>query len=223
MRIAMMGMALCAVATPAWAQRALETPAGGVRLELVAGWDRPIARLQLRASDGTQTVSEEVTAGKSGISYGGEIGYDVATSSATFIGGYAGLGGATAETCSPRGEAERTCVRTGRNLMLGLRAGIMSRGVAFYAKGGWSNGQFIGDYRNAEAPALNGRESETLDGFHVGLGLQARLAGRAYAKIEYLFTSYNGVEGAAAEAGYRVDGKLDVDRHQISGGLGVRF
>lgn len=49
------------------------------------------------------------------------------------------------------------------------------------------------------------------------------MPGRVYAKIEYLFTNYNGVEAVATGAGYRVDGKLDVDRHQISGGLGVRF
>ncbi|WP_010544068.1 outer membrane protein [Sphingomonas elodea] len=217
MRIAIMGLALCVVAAPAAAQGALETPAGGVRLELVAGWDRPVLRLQ--SAGGGTVDAGEVTGGQTGISYGGEIGYDVATSSATFVGGYAGLSGSTAAACTAPSSIARYCVHAGRNLTLGLRAGVMSHGVAFYAQGGWSNGQIKDERTSALFPALNGKGSDTLDGFHVGLGLQARLPGRAYAKIEYQFTNYNGFE-------FNLDGspiKLDFDRHQISGGLGVRF
>lgn len=217
MRIGMMAGVLCALATPAWAQRALETPAGGVRLELVAGWDRPILRIQ--SAGGGAIGAGEVTGGQTGVHYGGEIGYDVATSSATFIGGYAGVAGSTAESCTAPGAIARYCMYAGRNLTLGVRAGLMSRGVAFYAKGGWSNGQINDRLTSSLIPALNGRGSDTLDGFHVGLGLQARLPGRAYAKIEYVFTNYNGFEFDLGGSPI----KADFDRHQISGGLGVRF
>ncbi|UYY79537.1 porin family protein [Sphingomonas sp. R1] len=217
MRIVMTAAALCALAGPAWAQGVLETPAGGVRLELVAGWDRPVLRVQ---SDGSGSIGAgEVTGGQSGVSYGGEVGYDMATSSATFIGGYAGLAGSTASVCTAPSILLQSCIHAGRNLTVGVRAGLMSRGVAFYAKGGWSNGQINAETRSSLLPALNARGSDTLDGFHVGLGLQARLPGRAYAKLEYVFTNYNGFEDALG--GSRI--KADFDRHQISGGLGVRF
>lgn len=188
-----------------------------MRLELVAGWDRPVLRVQ---SDGSGSIgSGEVTGGQTGVSYGGELGYDVATSSATFIGGYAGVAGSTAAFCTAPSILLQSCVHAGRNLTLGLRAGVMSRGVAFYAKGGWSNGQINAETTSSLLPALNAKGSDTLDGFHVGLGLQARLPGRAYAKVEYVFTNYNGFEYLVS--GSRI--KADFDRHQISGGLGVRF
>lgn len=217
MRFALIAAALCALAAPAWAQGRLETPAGGVRLELVAGWDRPVLRVQ---SDGSGAIGAgEVTGGKSGVSYGGEIGYDVATSASTFVGGYAGVAGSTAAFCTAPSAILQSCLDAGRNLTLGLRAGLMSRGVAFYAKGGWSNAQINAETRSSLVPAFNAAGSDTLDGFHVGLGLQARLPGRAYAKLEYVFTNYNGYEYVVG--GSRI--KADFDRHQISGGLGVRF
>lgn len=223
MRIGVMAGVLCAVATPAWAQRALETPAGGVRLELVAGWDRPVMRLQGTLQTVDKSYQAEMTAGKSGASYGGEVGYDYATSQATFIGAYAGVAGSTARFCTSILGGDAYCARAGRNLTLGLRAGLMSRGVAFYAKGGWSNAQIHERYTVDLHPEFNAEDSTTGDGFHVGLGLQARLPGHAYAKVEYVFTNYNGAEAQVVGNGYRVTGKLDYDRHQISGGLGVRF
>ena len=85
-----------------------------------------------------------------------------------------------------------------------------------YAKGGYSNGRLKPDYEDD----LGGdfELSDSRSGWHVGAGVEQAF-GRAYAKLEYVFTNYNGAEYADEDVAVG----LDARRHQVMLGAGFRF
>jgi outer membrane immunogenic protein len=205
-----------AAASPAFAQDAEPSAYGGARIEARAGWDRPT--ISLRASDGVDTIDE--SAGKSGVVYGGEVGYDYAVSTISFIGAYAGIEGSTTEECSEVYGGDEACLKAGRNITAGVRAGFMlSPSAAVYAKGGYSNGRVRVTYEDPAAPADNFEEGGNVDGFHLGAGAEFGLKSGIYAKLEYVYSNYGDYE--------YVDGtdsaSLGLDRHQVVAGVGIRF
>ena len=188
----------------------------GLRIEPRIGYDRVITELNVE----TATDSASVREGKSGVTYGGEVGYDTVVNAGTVLGIYGGIDGSSAEQCFPDGFGAQTCLKPGRNLTAGVRAGyLLNPTTLLYIKGGYSNGQIRFDYTDRQFPQDNVRASDTLSGFHAGAGVQAGFGRNFYGKLEYVYTDYNGYE--------IVDGSdkasLDFSRHQIVAGLGVRF
>lgn len=188
----------------------------GLRIEPRIGYDRVITELNVE----TATDSASVREGKSGVTYGGEVGYDTVINAGTVLGIYGGIDGSSVEQCFPDGFGAESCLKPGRNLTAGVRGGyLLNPTTLLYIKGGYSNGQIRLSYSDPLFPQDNYRASDNLNGFHVGAGVQAGFGRNLYGKLEYVYTDYNGYE--------TVDGSdktsLDFSRHQVVAGLGVRF
>ncbi len=208
------------LATPAVAQSDRAAPSGA-RVEARVGWDRTI--LSEYARDDTVTYKD--SAGKSGVTYGGEIGYDMPFGQFATIGVYAGIEEISTKSCisgtyATGTDVTRLCLKAGRNIMAGARIGHMfGQSGLVYGKVGYSNGRTELVYTDTAFPDDNFKEGANRDGFHLGGGVEVGRAKGIYGKVEYLYTNYNGVE-------YRDDStteKLDADRHQVVAGVGYRF
>ena len=187
----------------------------GARIEARVGWDSPDIRATL--SDGVDRFSR--TASKSGVVYGGEIGYDYALNN-VLIGGYAGIEGSTAKDCGALYGNDRLCLRAGRNLTAGIRLGVpVGERFALYAKGGYSNGRASIDYRDDDLVIPDADEGRNFDGFHVGGGIEGTLTGRIYGRLEYVYTGY-GDKSAVVDD---IRATIEPKRHQVVYGMGVRF
>lgn len=188
------------VVAPAYAQDA--PVVGGLRVEARIGIDRAVVSIP---GD---------SAGKTGFSYGAEVGYDADMNGFT-IGAYAGIDGSTTKECTEVLGSDEACLKAGRNFTAGARVGhVIDQGL-LYVKGGYSNGRATVAYRDFIVPANNFSESENLDGFHVGVGYERNFSGNVYGKLEYVYTNYN------TENGFGFD--VDLHRHQGLVGVGVRF
>jgi outer membrane immunogenic protein len=189
-----------ALATPALAQNG---DFSGPRLEALAGYDN------LR--DGGDGDSE----GREGFSYGALLGYDIQNGNIVY-----GIDGEiTDATTKSRSYNEVTAgdrfsVEAGRDLYIGGRLGyVISPAAMIYAKGGYTNARVESRYQ-----ANTGADSELvdkadLDGFRLGAGLEYKLTPTAFVKGEYRYSHYGEIEGY----------NIDLDRHQLMAGLGIRF
>lgn len=209
--------AAAVAATPALAQyEPLDAPTNsGPRIEAKIGWDRSTFNSLL--SDDGVTFREK--GGKSGLAYGGEIGYDQQVNSLVF-GLYAGVDGSTIKECGELFGADRYCEKVGRNFTAGARAGVMlDNTFMLYGKVGYSNGRVQYDYTDYENILPDNDGGTNRDGYHVGGGLQFNLGARIYNRIDYTYTNYKNYE--VRELGSTE--RLDTARHQVTYGLGYRF
>jgi len=191
-------------AVPAVAQ---EEDAGsmvsGLRIEGRVGLDRVVV----------SALGE--SEGRSGVSYGAEVGYDYLVSSSFTLGAYAGIDGSSAKECAEIFGDDEACLKAGRNFTVGGRLGAVTGPGVFYVKGGYSNGRGTVEYEDFIDPAYSFSESANLDGFHLGAGFELSLSKNLYGKAEYVYTNYDTGED------YGLD--LDLQRHQVLVGAGVRF
>lgn len=89
-------------------------------------------------------------------------------------------------------------VDVARDLYVGGRVGVaMDAGSLLYAKAGYTNARLSTD----------GAGGDNGDGVRVGAGVEYKVGGQLYLKGEYRYSNYEG----------------DVERHQVVGGLGIRF
>ncbi|MFB0875040.1 MULTISPECIES: outer membrane protein [unclassified Sphingobium] len=89
-------------------------------------------------------------------------------------------------------------VDAARDLYVGARAGFLISPVALaYVKAGYTNARI----------KTEGFGGDNGDGVRVGAGLEYKLGGQLFVKGEYRYSNY----------------EADVERHQIVGGLGIRF
>lgn len=208
--------AVCAAATPAFAQDETNLPFNGPRIEARVGLDRPT--ISVEATDGIDTIEE--SEGKSGVAYGGEIGWDVAISSIGFIGAYAGIEASSTKECAEVFGGDEACLKAGRNISAGLRGGFMiGQNAGVYAKGGYSNGRLRVTYEDPAFPADDFDLGDNLEGFHLGAGVEVGMSSGAYGKIEYVYTDYSDYEYSDGTVGIRAG----LTRHQVLAGIGFRF
>jgi outer membrane immunogenic protein len=199
--LAASAFALAFAATPALAQDDPDSDASftGPRAEAVVGWDK---------------VDTNVPNGdsKDGVLFGGAVGYDFQTGGAVI--GFEGeaTGASTRESGSSvlvPGDAYR--VKAGRDLYVGGRVGFLAGDNALiYAKGGYSNARVKTRYTSG---ATTIEDHDDLDGWRAGAGAEVKLGGNMYAKAEYRFSKYGDIAGS----------NVDVKRHQVVGGVGIRF
>lgn len=194
-------IATSAFAAPAFAQ-AQDQTFNGSHAEVIAGWDRVNDKSSYDAS-------------RDGVTFGGNIGYDIQRGSTVF-----GVEGeVTGSTISDRrnnvlNAGDRLRVKAGRDLYVGGRLGFLAGpSTLIYAKAGYTNAQFITDYDSpATTPALSIRQRDNYDGWRLGAGAEFKLTDKVFAKAEYRYSNY----------GSKANG-VDPERHQIVTGLGVRF
>ncbi|GAA0313685.1 hypothetical protein GCM10009087_25030 [Sphingomonas oligophenolica] len=196
-------VAALVIATPAMAQDASSSFKGGARVEARLGVDDVVLSVN---GDSDSKV---------GLAYGGEAGYDFVTKSGFVIGAYAGIEGATTKDCTAVYGNDEACIKAGRNITAGIRAGgIVGKGL-LYAKGGYTNGRITATYRSNTTPANNFSDGANADGFHVGAGYEVDISSNTYAKIEYVYTNYS--------LGNDLGLNIDAQRHQGVVGFGFRF
>lgn len=184
-----------AFAAPALAQ-STDAPFTGPRAEAVVGWDHV-------KGDGTSSVD--------GALYGGQIGYDFQAGSAV-LGVEGEITGSTARRTENNvlvaGDSAR--LSTGRDLYVGGRVGFTVGGNALiYAKGGYTNAKLNSRYT---AGATDIRFDDNVDGWRAGAGAEVKLNEKVYLKGEYRYSQYK-----------NDDAGIDAKRHQVVGGVGVRF
>ena len=208
-----------AVAAPAMAQSA-DDPFTGFRVEGLAGYDVSTA-----GSDVDNDVNEDDDQSIDGFNYGIGAGYDF-NAGGVVLGVEAELSDSTAKTEFTNGDFEGFGlgdVETGRDIYVGARAGFLAApDLLIYGKGGYTNARY-----NIES-SFDGDEYRAkidTDGFRIGAGVEYALSGNSFAKIEYRYSNYSD-----AELDFERDnapdqdlGEIDLDRHQVMVGYGLRF
>ncbi len=198
---------LIAAATPALAQPIEQAPFTGPHIEALAGYD------SLQAGNDGSSNSVD------GVQYGVGAGYDMQIGG--FIAGIEGeFAGSTAKTRSrdifaPGDSAE---LRAGRDLYIGARVGLAATpSTLVYLKGGYTNAGI-----NMRAYDAGGyfENKSTLDGFRVGAGVEQKFnlfGPSGFVKAEYRYSNYSNLNIG------RFNTDVDIDRHQVVAGVGVRF
>lgn len=198
-KLVLAALAASTIAAPAFAQDG-RAPFTGPRAEVVVGYDR--------ANDGTGQ-----DAGSSdGVTYGGAIGYDVQAGGAV-IGAEAELTGSTVDTRADSllVAGDRLTVDAGRDIYVGGRiGGVVGANTLIYAKAGYTNARVESEYRT---PTVTSKIGENMDGYRVGAGIERKLGTNTYVKAEYRYSNYGKLGGY----------DIDLDRHQVVAGVGVRF
>ena len=113
-------------------------------------------------------------------------------------------------------------VEAGRDLYLGARVGVKAApDLLVYAKGGYTNATF--NLRSSDGTTEYNSDIDT-DGYRVGAGIEYALSGNTYAKVEYRYSNYSDAEidfeGDAPDVSIP---DIDLDRHQVMAGFGMRF
>ncbi len=211
--------ALSAFAVPAAAQVQDQSPFTGLRGEVVGGYD------SLRAgSDVDDDVNVDNDQSIDGITYGVAVGYDVDLGSIV-IGPEAEFTDSSADVEFTNGDFEGFGfgnVSAGRDLYLGARIGINAApNTLLYVKGGYTNAKL--NIRNNDGTFESNNDFD-LDGYRVGAGAEYAFQQNAFVKLEYRYSNYS--EGEVDFDGNLPDTNrfnVDLDRHQVMAGLGVRF
>lgn len=207
-----------ALATPAMAQDVEGDAFTGFRVEALGGYD------SLQTGSSTDSANENNDQSIEGINYGIGVGYDIDLGGAV-VGVEAELTDSTANTEFEDGDFEGFGfgnVDAGRDIYLGARVGAkVAPDVLLYAKGGYTNAAL--DYEFA-TDADTFREGVKLEGFRVGAGAEYALSNNMFVKLEYRYSNYQEGELNFDED---VDDanrfNVDVDRHQVAAGVGLRF
>ena len=174
---------------------AQEAPFTGPRVEALVGWDRVKA-------EGERD---------NGLAYGVGVGYDFQMGGAV-VGVEAEAADSSVKDCveGVLEAGDKACVKAGRDLYVGGRVGAaVGASTLLYAKAGYTTARITADYDAAPSSVAfnDDRDSANLDGFRIGGGVEQKMGSNAYLKAEYRYSNY--------EAG--------VSRHQVLGGVGIRF
>ena len=207
---------VAAIATPAMAQD--NEAFTGPRVEALVGYDssRPGSTVDIdNADDLDQSIDD--------VAYGVGVGYDIAMGGAVV-----GLEGEWMES-EAKTEFDTagfttfgvSNIETGRDLYVGARAGVLvTPKTLLYVKGGYTNARY-----NVLATD-NATDLETnidVDGWRGGAGAELAVSDNVFVKAEYRYSNYQEgeVQGPSGLESDRFD--VDLDRHQVMAGVGVRF
>jgi outer membrane immunogenic protein len=201
------------VSTPAFAQDDSGTFTGP-RGEIHAGYDNVFAKVIATDSNGTSVAK----GGKDGVSYGGEVGYDLAVGQHITIGAYAGIEGSSTKDCTEVFGGDEACLKAGRSITAGARLGFkVTEPLLMYLKAGYSNARLNVTYANGGANDF--RLGRNFDGFHLGAGFEYAVTKHVYGKLDYTFTQYDDFNYAAGGDSF----SANVQRSQVTAGVGFRF
>lgn len=209
---------VAALSTPAMAQDS-DSQFDGFRAQAVAGYDILSAGSSI---DDDSTVDNDQS--MEGIVYGANVGYDFDLGNMV-LGLEAELTDSSAKTEFDDGDFEGFgfgSVDAGRDLFLGARLGFKAAPDAlFYVKGGYTNTK-LNILTNDGTTEIN--EDLDLDGWRAGAGVEYAINPNTFVNLEYRYSNYQ--EGEVDFDGTLPDSDrfgVDLDRHQIMAGIGVRF
>ena len=202
-----------AASTPALAQ----DPQGtffGPRAELRIGAD--VRTVGVSIDDGVDQLYGEDD--QTGITFAGELGYDLRAPGNFVVGLYGGLEFSSVARCSEVFGGDEACIEADRTITAGARAGFQpSSNILLYVKGGYSRTRLTLTYDDGLANQIN--EDEDVGGFHLGTGLEVGLGSRIYTRLDYIYTRYDD-DRFVAEGTEVV---TEMKRHQLLLGVGIRF
>ena len=158
-------------------------------------------RVEARLGYETPTVSGDGDVYKIGsaVSYGGEVGYDIAAGGNWTVGPYGTLEFSSVKDCEGG-----FCLKVGRNVAAGLRVGYGFSGkYIVYGKLGYANIKLTADDGISS-------DSESKGGVQGALGFEGAIGKNAYWGAEVNYGDYGKLEGinlqrrhVAAKVGYR--------------------
>lgn len=129
-----------------------------------------------------------------GLAFGGSVGYDIQNGNIVL--------GAEAEITTATHDIAD--LNVARDIYAGVRAGyVLGASTLGYVKAGYTNARFSG----------NDWYGGNMDGFRVGAGIERKISGNFYGKLEYRFSDY--------DTKYTFEDGLV--RHQVAVGVGTRF
>lgn len=194
-------------------------PFEGIHVEGLVGYDVTKAGSSV---DDDSTIDNDQSI--DGLLYGVGAGYDFRSGNFVF-GPEAEVTWSTAKTEFNNGDFEGFGignVKTNRDLYVGGKVGyVIAPSTMIYAKGGYTNAKF--DVRNGDGTVTTNTDIDT-DGWRVGAGVEQAISNNVFAKLEYRYSNYE--KGELDYTGDLADGQrfnLDLDRHQVVAGVGVRF
>ncbi len=201
--------AMTVAASPAMAQEA--APFTGPHVEALLGYDN--------VALGDDGSNESID----GLGFGIGGGYDFQ------IGGaIVGIEGEWSDSTAKFGEDEDAYrLETDRDLYIGARVGYaIAPATMLYVKGGYTNARFETEFGPAENDDDND-DGYTADGWRIGAGVEQKFnlfGPGGFAKIEYRYSNYSNLDVNTPDGEDEIeDLSIDLDRHQVMVGLGVRF
>jgi outer membrane immunogenic protein len=174
---------------PAAAEARLADTFAGPRLEARIGWETP-------------TISGDGDVYKIGsaVSFGGEVGYDIAAGSKVTVGPYLAYEFSSVDLCDGG-----DCLSVEGNLGAGARIGFaLSPKAAVYGKIGYAK---IG----IEASSGTVSASDSKGGVQGALGTEFAIGKVVYASVEASYADYGKFYG------------INLQRRHVAAGLGIRF
>jgi outer membrane immunogenic protein len=205
------------VSTAAMAQD--RAPFTGPRVEAIVGYD------MLRsgeADDGTNTSENEGDESIDGAAYGIGVGFDFQAGPVVLgvEGEYVDSSGEQEFGESIDGTEFLGRIETGRDIYVGGRIGFaLAPRTLIYGKAGYTNTTIESAFTNN----ANTVDFDTsVDGYRLGAGIEQSVANNVYIKGEYRYSNYNGLKLDDDLFGDE-DLDIDLDRHQVMFGLGLRF
>jgi len=211
-RISVLSALICAaVAVPASAQETTDDWTGAY-IGAVGGYESI-------TFDADEEIWGEDAGSESddGFLFGANLGYDFDTGSAV-IGIEAEVTGSQVEESATDIDVvgDELKLEAGRDLYVGARAGFKaSDNVLVYAKGGYTNAKAIVSYDDGTEEIF--RESDTLDGFRVGAGVETRFDGGFRLRGEYRYADYGEYTYEGETSG------ISVSKHQFVLGIAYGF
>ena len=208
---------VAAIATPAMAQDADGTFTGP-RVGITAGYDAVQAGSSVD-DDGNDNNDQSMD----GIAYGVNLGYDYDLGGAV-IGLEGEYSDSTAKTEFEDGDFEGFGfgrVDAGRDLYIGARVGAkVAPDALVYVKGGYTNAKL--NVLSNDGTTETERDFK-LDGWRAGAGVEYAINPRTYVNLEYRYSKYEDGEIVFPDGSTTPDFEVDLDRHQIMAGVGMRF
>ena len=201
MKKLLLAAVLCAaVSTPAFAQDGDASSKEGLRVEGRVMWENlndPVDDLGIVFEFG------------SGVSYGGEIGYDIAVSESVVVGPYANYELSSIEECD-----FDFCVGSGGYWAAGIQVGLVvgDSGMA-YLKGGYGQQTIDAAGPVEVAPGVfeNIEDSESGGGYNFALGYEQGFGDTFYGRAEVSISESYDIFG------------FDIQRGALGISLGARF
>ena len=210
---------ILATAAPAMAQSSDEDTFTGFRAEVLGGYD--VSQAGSSTDDDAEADNDQSI---DGFNYGVGLGYDY-DAGGVVLGVEGEYSGSTAKTEFDEDDFEGFGignVEAGRDLYVGARAGVKANDdLLIYAKGGYSNMRY--NMRSNDGTTEFRADLEA-DGYRLGAGVEYALSDNMYTKLEYRYSNYGDAtikfEGDTPDVEV---GDIDLDRHQVMAGVGMRF
>lgn len=203
--------AAIAAAAPVLAQDA-PLNFNGPYVGIQGGWQQDRQTLELNNAGIISSASQN----KSGLGYGGQIGYDFRLSPSVVLGAEVDLTGRTGT--SQLGGANGLELKQGRTLAATARLGYLTTPDSLlYVRGGYANGRFT--LRDS-----NTNISENRDGWQAGVGYEQMLSQKVSARVEYTYSKFGNdqLPALAADLGASA-ARVKYSRNAVTAGLNFRF